>query len=54
MASEAQKVLLGDEIGADPTAIKQPNLIASMGDEVDQMKSAFNELKKKGQPYMET
>mmetsp|Transcript_12632 Transcript_12632/g.17050 ORF Transcript_12632/g.17050 Transcript_12632/m.17050 type:complete len:89 (+) Transcript_12632:269-535(+) len=34
--------------------MKQPTLLANVGDEVEQIKSAFNELKKKGQPYMDT
>jgi len=38
----------------DPTSMKQPTLLANVGDEVEQIKSAFNELKKKGQPYMDT
>lgn len=51
--NEAHNSLVGD-IGADPTAIKQPALLTEVGDEVENIKSAFNELKKKGQPYMET
>ena len=39
-------------MGIDPTALKQPNL--GSNDEVEQIKSAFKELKSKGQPYMET
>ena len=45
---------MGTEDGLDPTTIKQPVLITSMGDEVEQMKSVITELKKKGQPLMET
>lgn len=41
-------------MNTDPTAIKQPHLLANVGDEVAQIKSAFNEMKKKGQPYMDT
>ena len=39
---------------SDPTAIKQPTLHLNSGDEVAEIKSALHELKKKGQPYMET
>ena len=55
-ASEAaqQMLLGGGDIGSDPTAIKQPTLMTNVGDDVAKIKSAFNELKKKGQPYMET
>jgi len=42
------------ETGGDPTAIKQVNNLAAVGDDVAQIKTAFNELKKKGQPYMES
>ena len=52
--ASAEKALLGAEDGLDPTTIKQPVLITSMGDEVEQMKSVITELKKKGQPLMET
>jgi hypothetical protein len=46
----SQALLNGDMIGYDPTAIKQP--IYKSRDEVEQIKSAFKELK--GKPYNES